>query len=467
VTHPIVEQDGLRIPLRFDPRFPGWAYGALLDSSAHPPTTRRLRFLALDSKLDTLRWDSAGTPWTVKIDSGDSVWRMPEGPSPNQHPDPLQPTIWFGYPSDTRLALRAGLEGFAGKQIAVGWSGLPLWVRPDTVWLIHSTGTVSRGIHVPSTGDSVWLAADTVSAGRQASPLDTVWLKARAFDYDHSYKPFAESGPDDACPESGGGPTKGLVKSSLDSAGLPVWTGRVACDIGTSADGPGNWFKPGHALLDTTVSIPLALSRGLGVWSYSNQAFFPLDHASTAPKGGNNFGFCLHFQFEASNFPDAEVSIVGDDDIWLFAQNLLALDLGGQHGPASGKFAFARIGEPEGRVIRMDLFQCERHITGSTLAISSNALLLPAGTLVDASYPTTKIVSNGVRQGVFQLVGRRLTIQPSSEAEWSMEVRRLDGRAMVRRSGRGAASVELAVRGPVAVEWRANGIRETRMFVLP
>jgi len=459
--------DGVRVRMRPSPGFPGWYAAPRLDSSVAKTKSVQVRFDAVVGNGQRVALDNHGSPWTVAIDSGDTVWMRPDGLLANQHPDAKRPVVWIGFPTDTRLALAGEWAGFAGKPALSGWSGLPFWERPVSVWLIRLDGTRSRQIEISSTGDSIWVDGDGISTRPASSQLGEVEISARAFDFDASYNPFAEKGPDDNCAASsgGGGPTRGLVKDSLDLAGLPVWTGRVACDIGSAKDGPGNWFKPDFALLETRIAVKLWRNPVESRWSYTNSEFFPLDTVRTAPLGGHNFGFCLHFQFESRNAPDQSLKITGDDDIWLFAQKRLAIDLGGQHGPASGELDFAKLGLPDGRVVKFDLFQCERHRTGSSLGISTNALLQPVGTLAEPREPTSEFVVRPTKNVVLKAAGRRLAVHSPTGTPWSVEIRGTDGGRIFERSGIGAGEFELPVRaGVVVAKLRSAEASEAKTF---
>lgn len=465
VRNLVVEENGMRVPMRSSSKFPGWYSAARLDSASSGVQQVRLRFQGQGSSGDMHIWDSSGVPWTVGLDSGVSVWMTASGKASNQDPDFTHPVVWIGFPSGCRLVLGSGSKGFAGGPVLEGWTGIALWNRPDSVWLLDAAGSRSKAIRIPATGDSVWLLSDSVTQRPVAPSIDSMRLIARAFDYDGSYNPFAGVGPDDNCPASGGKETRGLVKDVLDSAGLPVWTGKVACDIGRAADGPGNWFKPGYALLDTTVAITLRKSSTPGTWNFSNSSFFPLDNASSHPQSGPNLGFCLHFEFETAVFSGARLEIVGEDDIWVFADRKLALDMGGQHPPTKGGIDLSRQGMPNGGILPIDLFQCERHPVGSSFSISTNAVLVPKGSLREPQEPTSGAIHAGRKASALEISPNRLRIRVPSGEGWSVDVRSLDGRVSFRQSGSGAVELALpGVRGVVVANLRRGGNVENKTF---
>ena len=66
----------------------------------------------------------------------------------------------------------------------------------------------------------------------------------------------------------------------------------------------------------------------------------------------------------------------GDDDVFVFVNNQLAVDLGGIHGPVSGSVDLDaqadELGLTEGEVYTLDLFQAERNPGGSNFRIDTS-----------------------------------------------------------------------------------------------
>jgi fibro-slime domain-containing protein len=129
------------------------------------------------------------------------------------------------------------------------------------------------------------------------------------------------------------------------------------------------------------VESTLALAEtaaGSGVFVYDSNAFFPLDGLGfgNTPGQAHNFHFTteIHvtFRYEAGQ----RFTFRGDDDLWIFVNGKLALDLGSLHGPEQGTIDFdaqaATLGITPGQTYAMDIFHAERHTDGSNFRVTTN-----------------------------------------------------------------------------------------------
>jgi fibro-slime domain-containing protein len=121
---------------------------------------------------------------------------------------------------------------------------------------------------------------------------------------------------------------------------------------------------------------------GSGVYVFESTAFFPLEPAEgfgVTPKNsgqGKNFLFTTEMHLLFTYVAKQSFSFSGDDDMWIFVNDTLALDLGSMHRAEPGTIDFDaladKLGIKPGGVYAMDIFHAERHTSASNFRIETN-----------------------------------------------------------------------------------------------
>jgi fibro-slime domain-containing protein len=194
-----------------------------------------------------------------------------------------------------------------------------------------------------------------------------------------------------------GGGSVNMIQKQLTG---PDYKPKKTTDASVStkyADSLNTWFvtKKFANGTDNDTCIDMTLLKGDdGLWTFDSDklgGFFPLDSFNDSnnikyldrldpkdPKGKmHNFHYTMemHLQFVYHQGAGLEFDFRGDDDVWIFVNNNLAIDLGGLHENASDILQLDRdrtkLGLVDGQTYSMDIFYCERNPIASNLLIKT------------------------------------------------------------------------------------------------
>jgi fibro-slime domain-containing protein len=202
--------------------------------------------------------------------------------------------------------------------------------------------------------------------------------------------------------------TNRLVKPDLDGYGKPVYNS--VCELGapvsaglcpfgamtTSAFNFGQWYRSVEGVNRTYyVYFELAAPTDTGgVSTFSSLHFFPLDNAGWGNSGidgddmktPRNYSFTTEIHTRFRYDAGQTFTFIGDDDVWIFINGKLAVDLGGLHKEIQGSVALDQaavgLGLEQGKSYNLDLFHAERHSVNSKFRIDTNFAFSDCGYIV-------------------------------------------------------------------------------------
>ncbi|MGA1016494.1 MAG: fibro-slime domain-containing protein [Phycisphaerales bacterium] len=253
---------------------------------------------------------------------------------------------------------------------------------------------------------------------------------------DFKERSVADGHPDfERAPDNGFGLYCGNIAQDLDSAGKPVfvgggrrvyWPWRTADNVAiaphladpalgdlsgywgpydsggvTSTENFGQWFRdiPGLNLSRTLELELVRQADGLFVFDSATLepyasigGFFPIDNELFGNSGGepdHNYHFTLEMAAEFVYDADAGqvFTFTGDDDVYVFINGRLVIDLGGVHGVTTQSVLVDRLGLEDGQAYHFKFFFAERHRTQSNFKITTNMLLEGSdGQTITAAY---------------------------------------------------------------------------------
>ncbi|MEM1097499.1 MAG: fibro-slime domain-containing protein [Planctomycetota bacterium] len=235
-------------------------------------------------------------------------------------------------------------------------------------------------------------AADSSVSGEESQPITLTG----------TLRDFRMSHPDMQNPNKSFGVKTGLVKDVLDADGKP-WlnpSSDPARGMISSEDSFEQWFRdvPG-----VNVAEPHAIDleehpNKPGVFYFAREKqssgddkyFFPMDgrgfnDLQSTNVGTHNYYFTYElrteFTYDNPEYRDNDLtfSFVGDDDVWVYINGKLAVDLGGVHGQAGGSVNLddqaEALGLQPGGTYELVLFFAERHTTQSNFRIETTLTL--------------------------------------------------------------------------------------------
>ena len=189
------------------------------------------------------------------------------------------------------------------------------------------------------------------------------------------------------------GALTGIVAPQLGPDKKPVYASAGPTAASTGPAEFAQWYNdvPG---VNQRLSHRLEFTeRSQGVYVYDNASFFPIDGLGF----GNGPAFswlgpAAHnslFTTEAhTTFPyrgGETFSFSGDDDLWVFLNDRLAIDLGGTHSRVSASIDLdaeaERLGLVKGRSYAMDIFHAERHTDASNFHVDTNLAFVDCGSI--------------------------------------------------------------------------------------
>jgi fibro-slime domain-containing protein len=349
-------------------------------------------------------------------------------------------TPWTHYTQDVTAyaAATAGIDQFMIKfifdsdnagTVALGAYidniNIEYYTRPTT----PATGTVDSNVADP-TGNNDEACGTTLTATIRDFPPDNGWVAANrdgGHDLCPSFNPasnppwschpdFEITGVNDVC--------LGIVQTTLPviTAGpVPVYgnpllaTPLSTCSA-TFMSNPANFatwynFNDPSSAYTFPVTLPLTDPNADGIYTYDNTSFFLLDghgygnynNTNYPGHGTFDYGHNFHFTTEINTYfiyhTGQVFAFTGDDDVWVFVDGHLVVDIGGIHGVRYGRVTMTGTGDAmqafteldtngtgtgidtsntqslglvDGYIYALDVFNAERHVTGSDFRIDTN-----------------------------------------------------------------------------------------------
>ena len=171
----------------------------------------------------------------------------------------------------------------------------------------------------------------------------------------------------------------GIVTSILGDDDKPIYAhGSDPTETVSGPDTFNQWYRDVAGVnISTTIDIPLTLSdSNKGVYSYRNTSFFPIDDQLFGNEGQpHNYAFTVEVATRFRYNGGETFTFAGDDDVFVFINRHLAIDLGGIHSMLTRTVDLdaqaGQLGIEKGGIYSMRIFFAERHMTESDFVIET------------------------------------------------------------------------------------------------
>lgn len=175
----------------------------------------------------------------------------------------------------------------------------------------------------------------------------------------------------------------GIVLTTLGPDGKPVYAGLAGNPTTTGKANFDQWFNDTPGVNMSKLHSITLTDIGGGIFSYSSGSFFPIDGMLFGNEGrSHNYHFTYELNTEFTYSGGETFTFTGDDDVWVFINDSLVIDLGGVHPAMTSSVSLDSLGLTAGKNYSLDLFFAERHTVASSFRMDTTLALRPPDSVV-------------------------------------------------------------------------------------